>query len=211
MKLPIAISTILSPSTLSLHLPRGFSKEHYLNPESDRMSQIFLEKAEVLADVKPSCIPETYLSQNWIWGGDSQGGVWYLPVDNNNKMWNDSMKSCMQVEKSSQLGIVLDSNENEKIADYILKSQGISGLTKDYWLAGFSFNSHSNGWFWYENNGEKVEARSMKYFNWYKSVSSDPHSDCIYMKISETESNGKMWNKMHCDKLMNYDCEVRCQ
>ena len=210
MKLLIAISTILTDSSLSLHLPRGFSKEQYLNPESDRISQIFLEKADVLADARASCIPETYLSYNWIWGGDSQGGVWYLPIDNNSKMWNDSMKSCMDIENSAQLARVLDSNENIKLADYILKSQGVSGLVKDYWLAGFSFNSHSNGWFWYQNDGKKVRAISMGYFNWYGNVIDDPSSDCLYMKISESDSNGKMWNKNYCDSLMNYVCEVRC-
>jgi len=48
-----------------------------------------------LQDQKPTCFPPTsFLTFNWAYGGDSAGGVWYLPVVKSQRTWDQAVEYC---------------------------------------------------------------------------------------------------------------------
>ena len=180
---------------------------------------------------QPSCFPETLFNYNWLYGGDSSGGVWYLPINSEPKAWNSSLAHCAYIESGSQLATILSEGENTQLK----KSIEISADTADvdYWTAGFSFDDHQHSWFWYIEtpqapNGENTAwsesgaAVPMNYLNWmeYPGLTlnyplSDTANDCMTFSITQPDSTSPTkfqgnTNFYACSKQLKFICEVRC-
>ena len=150
-----------------------------------------------LQDQKPTCFPPTsFLTFNWAYGGDSAGGVWYLPVVKSQRTWDQAVEYCKTLENPD-----------------IIKS----GLSTVYQKESFSeARVKSPAWTTYEiptdeigTDGPLTTRPQTTIPQTYPPVAPQIYVLQIYFE-TEDSANGKMMNYYTGMHLSDFICEYRC-